>query len=325
MSILSVTHQTTYHYSSPVETAHHLAFVRPVQTSYQQVLDYRLQIDPRPAHVATRIDAFGNEALHFSLHAPHEQLQVTAHSVVQIAPRFAGLDAARSATLQSVRQHLRYSVGEAFLPESEFCFASRQVTLDPAFIEYAAASLSDETTVLTGAIDLMHRIYADFTYEPEATEVSTTALEALRLRHGVCQDYAQVMIGCLRSIGLPARYISGYLLTSPPPGQPRLIGADASHAWVQVYCPVYGWVDLDPTNDVLAGSTHVTLAIGRDYSDVAPLRGVLRGGGAHTLDVSVSVVPQNELAGLDAAQSMTQSQSQSQLLSQSRFQSQSQS
>jgi transglutaminase-like putative cysteine protease len=299
MTRLSVVHHTTYQYSTPVETAHHLAFVRPVDTDYQRVLDYSVLIDPEPAHIARRLDAFGNEALHFSLYAPHDQLLLSMTSEVDVAPRWRELDASSSPRIDQTQASLAYSAGSHFMPESEFCFPSRQVQPHPEFAKYAAPSLTPDATVVEGAIDLMHRIHADFRYEPESTEVTTTALEALMLRRGVCQDFAQIMIGCLRSMGLPARYISGYLLTRPPPGQPRLIGADASHAWVQVHCPAHGWVDLDPTNDVLASDSHVTLAIGRDYADVALLRGVLRGGGAHMLSVSVSVIAHDELPVAD--------------------------
>jgi transglutaminase-like putative cysteine protease len=144
--------------------------------------------------------------------------------------------------------------------------------------------------IAAGAIDLMHRIHEDFAYKPSATMFDTPAERAFELKSGVCQDFAQVMIGCLRSLGLPARYVSGYLRNDPPPGQPRLIGADASHAWVSVHCPEVGWIDLDPTNDVLADMDHVTLAIGRDYSDVSLLRGMILGGGAHRVDVGVTVL-----------------------------------
>ena len=176
-------------------------------------------------------------------------------------------------------------------PAAEFSFASPYVPRHADFVAYAQPSFAPGRPVLEGARDLMRRIHADFEYATQATDVNTPALEALALRKGVCQDLAHVMLGCLRSLGLAARYVSGYLLTEPPAGQPRLVGSDASHAWVRVWCPVNGWIEFDPTNDCLAGSGHVTLAIGRDYGDVTPVRGVIRGGGRHALAVRVSVLP----------------------------------
>ena len=294
MSLLSVTHQTSYYYTNTVETAHHMAFVHPLQTSYQQVLEYQLLIEPTPRSPSSQIDAFGNQALHFSLHTSHAQLRVRAHSRVQVAPRSQLLDPSASVSIESILQQLQYAVGKPFLPQSEFCFASPYIALHESLVAYARPSFPLGATVIEGTLDLMHRIHADFLYEANATEATTTALQAFALRRGVCQDFAQVMIACLRSIGLPARYVSGYLLTTPPAGQARLIGADASHAWVQVFCPVQGWVDFDPTNDLIVSDSHVTLAIGRDYSDVPVLHGVIRGGGAHQLEVSVSVMPEEE-------------------------------
>jgi transglutaminase-like putative cysteine protease len=159
-------------------------------------------------------------------------------------------------------------------------------------------SFTPERPLLQAAVDLMHRIHADFTYDTDSTQISTPVLEAFNLKSGVCQDFAHVMIGCLRALGLAARYVSGYLMTQPPPGKARLVGADASHAWVSVHCPLIdingGWIDLDPTNDLIPGTSHVILAVGRDYGDVAPLRGVIRGGGEHKLAVAVTVAPQGE-------------------------------
>ena len=178
-------------------------------------------------------------------------------------------------------------------PACEFVFESPFVPRLEALQTYARPSFPAGRSLLDGADDLMRRIHVDFAYDGEATEVHTPLSEVLRLRRGVCQDFAHVMIGALRSLGLPARYVSGYLLTEPPPGMPRLLGADASHAWVSAWCPQAGWVDFDPTNAVRPGEqrTHVTLAWGRDYGDVIPLRGVIRGGGAHRLSVAVSVLP----------------------------------
>jgi transglutaminase-like putative cysteine protease len=254
-------------------------------------------------------------------------LRVRTQSRVGLKPRFEDLDAARSVPWELVRQALRFVAGAPYHEASEFCFASPYVPREPLLGDYARASFSSGTTLLAGAIDLMHRIHRDFRYDAASTDVTTTVLEAFAARAGVCQDFSHVMIACLRSLGLPARYVSGYLHTQPrfarslPVSQdktvapeparlgelakpdevdgrgstseavaPSVIGADASHAWVAVHCPHYGWVELDPTNDAIPGTGHVRLACGRDYGDVAPLRGVVQGGGEHRLRVAVSIV-----------------------------------
>ncbi|MFD1560295.1 transglutaminase N-terminal domain-containing protein [Paraburkholderia silviterrae] len=289
---LTVTHRTTYRYSTLVETAQHLATIRPLALPWQRVLEHREHIEPAPSYQTSRCDAFGNEVLYFSFDAPHDYLQMTSETSVLLAPRYASLDIAATPAWEDVTRVLRYTIGGDFHAESEFCFASPNIALLPELRAYALASFAPGTPVLAGAIDLMHRIHADFAYRPSATAFDTPAARAFELRHGVCQDFAQVMIGCLRSIGLAARYVSGYLRNDPPEGALPMIGADASHAWVSLYVPSEasaGWFDLDPTNDVLADQGHATLAIGRDYSDVSLLRGVILGGGAHQVEVAVKV------------------------------------
>ena len=288
---LDVHHVTTYQYEWPVEHAQQRAVVTPPSYPWQAVSAHRAAVDPAPSHQHVRTDAFGNNVLHFMLDVPHESMRLTTCSTVTLTPRWACFDAARSTPWEETAQMLRYRAGQPFHPETEFVYASPNVALDPRLRDYALQSFGPGVTVAAGAIDLMHRIHADFEYHAEITEVHTPAVEAFVLRSGVCQDFAQVMIGCLRSIGLAARYVSGYLCTDPPPGEPRLLGADASHAWAGVWCPESGWIDLDPTNDMLADTRHVTLAIARDYSDVPLLHGVIVGGGAHTVSVEVSVVP----------------------------------
>ena len=289
-TVLAVTHRTTYRYSTPVEIAQHLATIRPLHCPWQQVISHTERIDPVPSYVHSRVDVFGNDVLYFSLDAPHERLSMTSETTVRLTPRWKMLDADATPSWEEVAGRLRFRAGAPFHRESEFCYASPNISLDPALREYAQESFGAGTPLVAGAIDLMHRIHADFDYLPQATAFDTPALHAFDLRHGVCQDFSQVMIGCLRALGLPARYVSGYLRNDPPPGHPRLIGADASHAWVSVHCPQNGWIDLDPTNDVLADLDHVTLATGRDYSDVSLLRGMILGGGAHHLDVAVNVL-----------------------------------
>lgn len=286
---LSVSHATTYRYSTPVDTALHLATLRPLDRPWQRVESHQVSIEPAPAYETARTDAFDNEVRYFSFDAPHESLRVTTETTVVLTPRWGALDAAGTPAWNEVAADLRYRAGGPYRPETEFVFASPNIALAPELRAYALPSFAPGVPLVAGAIDLMHRIHADFAYAPQATAFDTPALRAFRLRQGVCQDFAQVMIGCLRSLGLAARYVSGYLRTLPPAGAPRLIGADASHAWAAVFCPDVGWVDLDPTNDVLADLDHVTLAVGRDYSDVSLLRGIILGGGAHTVDVAVHV------------------------------------
>lgn len=295
---LSVEHETRYDYDSPVEQAHHLAHLRPLDDGAQRVELFDCSIEPTPAHQRAERDAFGNYRTSFSITAPHEQLRVVARSRIRLVQR--PIEPGPGMPWEAVRQRLGFGAGAPFEPASEFAFASPYVPLHAELRDYALASFTPERGVAEAATELMQRIHRDFVYEPTATEVSTPTLDAFVQRHGVCQDFAHVMIGCLRSLGLAARYISGYLLTHPAPGQTRLIGADASHAWVSVYCPpvdpgfepVAGpWLELDPTNDRLAQIDHVRLAVGRDYGDVTPLRGVIRGGGAHTILVRVTTTP----------------------------------
>jgi transglutaminase-like putative cysteine protease len=288
-TVLSVRHTSEYRYLTRVQLAHHLAHLMPRAHEHQSVDQSELAIDPPPSDLHTGADAFGNVRSLFSIYAPHERLRVEATSRLRVRDRYADLDPAASPAWEQVRESLQYRAATTYVPATEFVFASPYVPRARELGEYARVSFTPERALVQSAIDLMHRIHADFRYRPASTEISTPVLTTFRARTGVCQDFSHVMIGCLRSIGLSARYVSGYLLTEDTPGRPRPIGADASHAWVSVYCPLLGWVDLDPTNDVIPQEKHITLAIGRDYGDVAPLRGVIRGGGEHELTVAVRV------------------------------------
>ncbi|MDB5881619.1 MAG: hypothetical protein JWP43_1497 [Ramlibacter sp.] len=292
--LLDVVHETRYAYAPPVRTAQHMAHLKPVDNALQRLLSHELQISPAPAQQHEAIDVYGNTRAFFSLQSQHELLVVRGRSLVET---LAGTPPQSAATWEDVREHLRYHRGAAYDPAAEFVFASPYVPRHANFIAYARASFSAGRPLLEAAHDLMRRIHADFEYQTEATDVGTPALEAMQLRKGVCQDFAHVMLACLRSMGLPARYVSGYLLTEPPPGKARLIGSDASHAWVSVYVPQPAgagqWADLDPTNNRAPGEDYVTLAVGRDYSDVSPVRGVLHGGAKHKLRVAVTVSPRD--------------------------------
>jgi transglutaminase-like putative cysteine protease len=286
---LSVCHTSQYRYLTQVQLAHHLAHLTPRAFEHQAVDECVLRIEPPPSDLHTDTDAFGNIRSIFSLYAPHESLRVEARSRLRVADRYADLEPATSPGWEQVRDLLRYQAAMPYVPATEFVFASPYVPRARELGQYARASFTPDQPLAQAAIDLMHRVHADFRYRPASTEISTPLLTTFRARTGVCQDFSHVMIGCLRSIGLSARYVSGYLVTQDTPGRPRPIGADASHAWVSVFCPLLGWVDLDPTNDVVPRQQHVTVAIGRDYGDVAPLRGVIRGGGDHELSVAVRV------------------------------------
>jgi len=293
MTTLEVVHETRFRYAAPVTQAQHLAHMQPLQDARQQLLEHTLAIEPAVAQRRHDLDAYGNQRVFFSLTQPHRELRVRARSLVTLQPRVQPLLADRSPAWELVRQRLRYESGGLYDPAVEFSQPSPYVPRLAALRAYGASSFASGTPVAVGAIDLMRRIHADFEFSSDSTEIDTPLIEVFQQRSGVCQDFAHLMIGALRMLGLAARYVSGYLLTLPPPGKEALLGADASHAWVQVYCPATpgaasGWFELDPTNDLIPDTDHVRLALGRDYADVTPLRGVIRGGGRHTLSVRVN-------------------------------------
>lgn len=291
---LSVEHETEYHYAAPVDQAQHLACLQPLEDAAQSVLNFCLGVWPTPALTRHRVDAHGNERHYFALHAAHKELLVKAVSRVEVSDRYADLDPQAGATVQEVRDRLTYRAQAPFESACEFLYPSPFVPHLEPLREYALASLLPERPLAEAAIELMQRIHDDFDYAPASTDISTPVLDVFTARKGVCQDFAHLMLACLRSCGLAARYVSGYLLTRPPEGQAPLVGADASHAWLSVWVPGLGcelandWLDLDPTNACVPATHHVRVAQGRDFGDVTPLRGVIRGGGEHTLMVRVT-------------------------------------
>ncbi|MDM4766628.1 transglutaminase family protein [Pelomonas sp. SE-A7] len=295
---LHVRHDTVYHYAAPVELAHHLACLRPRETERQQLRHWRLDISPRPdrwegtglPRHALSEDVWGNGRIVFSHNAVHERLVVSSSfEAGLLAP--PPLVAEDSPPWEQVAGQLRYQAGGIRLEAAEFTLASPLARPEPALAEFAQRAFTPGRPLAAAALALMAQIHAGFRYVPHSTDVATDASQVLALGQGVCQDFAHLLIAACRSLGLAARYVSGYLLTQPPPGQPRLVGADASHAWAEVWCPRQGWIALDPTNDMQAGLDHVLLAWGRDYADVAPLRGVIRGGGQARPQASVTVEP----------------------------------
>jgi transglutaminase-like putative cysteine protease len=291
---LEVTHETRYAYASAVSLAHHLAHLQPLDDTAQRLLGFDLQVRPTPDPLRHSLDSAGNVQCHFSLVRPHDTLSVRASSRVRLAPRFASLRPETSPPWQLLAERLRYVAQAPFDPAVEYAMPSPFVPRLEVLRAYGAVSFPAGRPVAEGAIDLMHRIHADFTYKSQSTDIDTPLAEAFAKKRGVCQDFAHVMAGAMRMLGLPVRYVSGYLLTRAPEDNAQMLGADASHAWVQAWCPgtagvpADGWLDLDPTNDVVPGTGHVRVAVGRDFGDVTPLRGVIRGGGRHTLAVGVT-------------------------------------
>ena len=296
---LRITHDTRYRYEPPVLTAAHMTHLTPPPTRCQDRLDARLQVHPQPASITESLDIYRNVRTFFEIASPHDELLVRASSLVEThAPDPVGSTLAWDA----VRDSFVYHVGAEWHPAAEFIYPSHYVHPGEVFADYARPSFPPGRPLIDAARELMQRVHQDFTYASRSTEINTPAAEALAQRRGVCQDFSHVMLACLRSLGLPARYVSGYLLTQPPPGQPRLVGSDASHAWVAVFLPDvaaqhggHGWYDLDPTNDRhgwgAPGEDFVRLAVGRDYADISPMRGVIHGGAGHELDVGVTVEP----------------------------------
>ena len=296
---LSVEHETRYNYAQPVEMAQHIACLRPLSDAGQDLELFEMPVSPTPAHHSTRRDAFGNSRAYFAINAAHRELTVVARSLVQVRDRYQGLQPRQGLRCGQVRERLIYRSGAPFETASEFSYASPYVPMHDALRDYAAPSLRDERPLAEAVMELMSRIHADFKYAPASTDISTPILSVFERRQGVCQDFAHLMLGCLRACGLAARYVSGYLLTLPPAGQAPLVGADASHAWLSVWCPGMGlaladdWLDVDPTNNCVPAAHHIRVAHGRDFGDVTPLRGVIRGGRDHTLSVRVTTRLQN--------------------------------
>ncbi|MDH1265589.1 transglutaminase family protein [Pseudomonas sp. GD03944] len=288
-----VFHDTHYRYAAPVSLARQLAHLWPRPCAWQVCHGQQLEVTPQPCQRRDSLDVFGNPLTTLAFDRPHDALSVSARLRLEVLAR-ASRDLADSPPWEQVRDALAYSRQALTAEQLEalrYRFESPYVRLKQAFAAYGAECFVPGRPLLVAVAALMQRIFEEFTFDAVATQVATPLLQVLEQRRGVCQDFAHLMLACLRSRGLAARYVSGYLLTQPPPGQPRLIGADASHAWVSVYCPRQGWVDFDPTNNMLPALEHITLAWGRDFADVSPLRGVILGGGHHDPEVQVTVLP----------------------------------
>jgi transglutaminase-like putative cysteine protease len=284
-----VRHTTRYIYAQPVVIAHNEARLTPRSGPRQRAPRAQLAIDPAPSVLRPQSDFFGNTVHFFTLQEPHREMTVTAMSDVVLTPAPAPV-AQDTPPWESVREALRAPRDPEILDAFQFAFESPYVRYDEEVAAYAASSFPSGRPLLAAVLDLTRRIHGDFAYAPGATSVATPTADVLRERRGVCQDFAHLEIACLRALGLAARYVSGYVLSASPRGA-RLVGVDASHAWLSVYHPGTGWIDVDPTNDVIPDDQHVTVAWGRDYGDVSPVKGVILGGGEHAIAVTVEVTP----------------------------------
>jgi len=292
---LHIIHETHYRYSAPVVLSQQLLHLTPRTLPWQTCERHRISVEPPAGEMAEREDYYGNRTVHLLIAAPHESLVVRAESEVTVRPRARERRSAPKVAWETVRARLHSLEGRPLAEPAEFLYESPHIERLRELTDYAQKSFTARRGMLEAASDLARRIHRDFTFDRTATSVSTPLKQVLRDRRGVCQDFAHLMIGCLRGIGLSACYVSGYILTAPPPGRQRLVGADASHAWVSVYCGERaGWVDIDPTNNCLVADSHVTLGWGRDFGDVTPMRGVILGGGTQTLAVRVTVTPRTE-------------------------------
>jgi transglutaminase-like putative cysteine protease len=314
-----ITHSTLYQYSQLVGLCQNEARLQPRNFWRQQCLSCRFDISPEPSDFHDRIDFFGNHVTYFAIQQAHQRLVVTAISEVMVFPRKSTDELANALTWEQVRDQLQEAQGKTHqqsqsqqhdfqestqtqsqnqpknfhdeLPDAKlYLLDSPMVIASAELADYAKSSFKPDRPLVQVVADLMQRIHVDFTYDPSFTTIATPLSDVLHFRRGVCQDFAHLAIGCLRAMGIAARYVSGYVETQPEPGKQRLVGADASHAWFAVYVPDSGWLEFDPTNNKVPFDQHITLAWGRDYTDVTPLKGIAFGGGQHSLSVSVDVL-----------------------------------
>ena len=290
--LFEVTHTTVYRYATPVSVSHNLLRLAPRFLPCQHALSHAIEITPFPSMTKTRTDYFGNEVLFATIAETHQELRIVSRSQVAIGPPPLP-DPAETPAWENVGALCHSDHSQNVMEAAEFTFASPHVPVASPYAEYAEPSFTPRRPILEAVLDLTARIHRDFAFDPTATTVATPLDEVLQLRRGVCQDFAHFETACLRALGLPARYVSGYLETLPPPGQQKLTGVDASHAWISIFCPGLGWIDVDPTNNLLPSMQHVTVAWGRDYADVCPIRGVVSGGGdTPVMEVAVDVLAQ---------------------------------
>jgi transglutaminase-like putative cysteine protease len=292
-----VVHRTRYLYADAVSLCHNVAHLTPRDYSVQSLESSIIHISPFPASRVDRPDYFGNPTTYFSVQDPHTELKIEATHTIAVWPRPS---VEMAPAWNQVRDRLPNETHPSWLDAMQYRFDTRSVATQPEYAQYATPSFAPGRPISEAVADLTSRIFKDYSYDPRATTVATPLKEVFEKRRGVCQDFAHIQVACLRSLGLAARYVSGYLSTTPPPGKPRLIGADASHAWISVFCGDAGWLEFDPTNNQIANERYILLAWGRDYSDVCPVSGVILGGGAHQVKVAVDAIPEDELVAAGA-------------------------
>ena len=286
-----IRHRTTFTYEDVVSVSHHVLHLSPRRHPRQRALETAMLIDPSPAVDSQGSDYFGNPVHYLTVQEPHDQLVVEARSRIDVQPLPASIDLGASERWVETRESLAAAADDTMLQAFQFVFDSPYSVADEDVRDYALQSFVGDRPVLEAAMDLTSRIYGEFEYRGGVSDVSTPVRDVFGMRKGVCQDFAHLEIACLRSLGLAARYVSGYLRTRPPEGKEKLVGADASHAWLSVWCGSNGWVDFDPTNNVIPNVEHITIGWGRDYGDVSPINGFIVSGGAHQVAVAVDVNP----------------------------------
>lgn len=284
--IFDISHRTMFRYSAPVAQSQHLIHMSPREVIGQTIRNHSLLVEPAPASRSNFDDTFGNRVVVLDIEVAHRELVLHARSTIEIKRPDTG-----DRALAVAWDRLDAWPGGIDFDVVQFRCVSRMTTPSLEIADYAAQSFPAGTPIHVGAYELTRRIFREFTFDPTATDISTPIADVFETRRGVCQDFAHLALACLRAQRIPARYVSGYILTEPPPGKPKLQGTDASHAWISVWSPGVGWVDFDPTNGVQVANHHITIAYGRDYDDVSPISGVLIGGGEHTVTVGVDVSP----------------------------------
>ncbi|MEM9399601.1 MAG: transglutaminase family protein [Verrucomicrobiota bacterium] len=298
MARYQIHHKTIYSYAYPVAVSHHSAHLKPMDSSVQSCLQYHLKISPEPSDLNDRKDYFDNTVSFFSVQEGHNELVVDANSEVSVQHTQLPLPNIIP-DCQQVVNDVTNRINDEWQPETinalQFIHASPKISISDKVKEFAKPLIAPDQNYLEVAQKLADHIHQEFSFDSTATDVTTPVDEVLEKKAGVCQDFAHLMIAALRSVKLPVRYVSGYILTDPPPGQERLLGADASHAWVSIYVPAFGWIDVDPTNNQLCDDRYVTVAVGRDYSDVSMLKGAVTGGGDHSIGIQVTVTPLDSL------------------------------
>ena len=284
-----IQHETRYAYAEPTAVSYNEVRLSPLNLPSQTLINKRLIVTPRPSEVTERVDYFGNPTWFVAIDQPHNHMTVRAESHVRIDRPRDVMAIYPSLPWEDARDQMRMRGDPEATAALEFILDSPLIEVDAKLETYACPSFAPGRPLTEAVFDLMQRIHRDFEFQPGTTDAATPLSEVLAHRRGVCQDFAQLGIGCLRSLGLPARYVSGYIETQPPPGKEKLKGADASHAWFSAFIPGFGWIDFDPTNNQIPSEQHIVVAYGRDFSDVTPIKGVIFGAGQHELAVAVDV------------------------------------